>query len=95
VRAEILERLAEAGAAAPAQAALPLTADLSESEKAIHRILREDEALHVDQVVETTGLTPSDVLAALFVLEMKGLIRQLPGKFFLRVLPAKALSRTP
>ncbi|MFQ5777582.1 MAG: hypothetical protein ACE5IP_06200, partial [Terriglobia bacterium] len=32
----------------------------------------------------------SDVLAALFGLEMKGLIRQLPGKFFVRALPAGA-----
>ncbi|MBI2955843.1 MAG: DNA-protecting protein DprA [Acidobacteria bacterium] len=94
VRSEILERLAALGAST-AQKELPLAAELSDSERAIFGILKVDEALHVDQVVEATGLSPSDVLAALFELEMKGLIRQLPGKFFLRVLPAETLSRTP
>ena len=92
VRSEILERLA---ASAPAeQKALPLIENLSAAEKGIYAILKVDEALHVDQVVEATELSPSDVLAALFDLEMKGLIRQLPGKFFLRVLPASVGSRT-
>lgn len=94
VRSEILERLAAAGSTALEQKELPLTAELSEIERAIFRILKPDEALHVDQVVEATALTPSDVLPALFELEMKGLIRQLPGKYFLRVLPAESLSRT-
>ena len=92
VRSEILERLA---ASAPAeQKALPLIENLSAAEKGIYAILKVDEALHVDQVVEATELSPSDVLAALFDLEMKGLIRQLPGKYFLRVLPASVGSRT-
>jgi DNA processing protein len=92
VRSEILERLA---ASAPAeQKALPLAENLSAAEKAVYSILKVDEALHVDQVVEGTELSSSDVLAALFELEMKGLIRQLPGKFFLRVLPAGVGSRT-
>ncbi len=94
VRSEIIERLAAAGSTALEQKELPLTAELSEIERAIFRILRADEALHVDQVVEATALTISDVLPALFELEMKGLIRQLPGKYFLRVLPAESLSRT-
>ncbi|MGH9804935.1 MAG: DNA-processing protein DprA [Candidatus Acidiferrales bacterium] len=88
VRAEILERLAESAVADAGQADLPLAAELSGSERGVFSILRVDEALHVDQVVEASGMTSSDVLAILFDLEMKGLIRQLPGKFFLRVLPA-------
>jgi len=36
--------------------------------------------------VENTGLNSSDVLATLFDLEMKGFIRQLPGKLFGKVL---------
>ena len=92
VRSEILERLA---ASAPAeQKALPLIENLSAAAKGVYAILKVDEALHVDQVVEATELSPSDVLAALFDLEMKGLIRQLPGKYFLRVLPASVGSRT-
>ncbi|MBI4466200.1 MAG: DNA-protecting protein DprA [Acidobacteria bacterium] len=94
VRSEILERLAATTVAAPAQKALPLEENLSATARAVFGILKVDEALHVDQVVESTELASSDVLAALFELEMKGLIRQLPGKFFLRVLPAGVGSRT-
>ncbi|MFQ5778871.1 MAG: DNA-processing protein DprA, partial [Terriglobia bacterium] len=70
VRAEILERAAAAGAV-PAE--LSLAADLSATERSVYRILKVDAAQHVDQVVETTELSSSDVLAALFGLEMKGL----------------------
>ena len=45
-----------------------------------------DESLHVDDLVELSGLTSSEVLAALFDLELKGVVRQLPGKQFLKVL---------
>ena len=88
VRSEILERLAAGMAFAPEQKPLPLAQSLSATEQAVFAILKVDEALHVDQVLESAELSSSDVLAALFDLEMKGLIRQLPGKFFLRVLPA-------
>lgn len=88
VRSEILSRLAAAAPAEPGQAGLPLTEHLSELERAVMGILKADEALHVDQLVESAALSPSDVLAALFDLEMKGLIRQLPGKYFIRALPA-------
>jgi len=36
--------------------------------------------------VETSGLNSSEVLATLFTLEMKGMVRQLPGKQFNKVL---------
>jgi hypothetical protein len=36
--------------------------------------------------VDTSGLNSSEVLATLFDLEMKGIIRQLPGKQFSKVL---------
>jgi hypothetical protein len=36
--------------------------------------------------VETTGLNSSAVLATLFEMEMKGLVRQLSGKQFSKVL---------
>jgi len=45
-----------------------------------------DEARHVDDLVENSGLSSSEVLAALFDLELKGVVRQLPGKQFLKVL---------
>lgn len=40
---------------------------------------------HIDAIVETSGLGPADVLVALLGLEFKGLVRQLPGKWFTRV----------
>jgi DNA processing protein len=67
VRSEILERLAAAGSTALEQKELPLAAELSEVERAVFRILKADEALHVDQVVEATALTPSDVLPACLI----------------------------
>jgi predicted Rossmann fold nucleotide-binding protein DprA/Smf involved in DNA uptake len=45
-----------------------------------------DEWRHVDELVELSGLTSSEVLAALFDLELKSVVRQLPGKQFLKVL---------
>jgi DNA processing protein len=59
---------------------------LSETERALFGLLGTDEARHVDELVETSGLNSSEVLAALFELEMKGIVRQMPGKQFLKVL---------
>ncbi len=88
VRAEILERLAAAAPPEGQRSELPLLGQLAGIEKTVFGILKPDEALHVDQVVEATGFGSSEVLSVLFELEMKGLIRQLPGKYFLRALPA-------
>ncbi|HEY2119831.1 MAG TPA: hypothetical protein VGH37_11645 [Candidatus Acidoferrum sp.] len=40
----------------------------------------------IDYLVETTGLNSSEVLATLFNLELKGIVSQLPGKRFTKVL---------
>ncbi|MEX1139274.1 MAG: DNA-processing protein DprA [Bacteroidota bacterium] len=42
------------------------------------------EPLHIDLIADTTGLTTPDGLVALLSLEFKGLVRQLPGKYFQR-----------
>ena len=42
--------------------------------------------LAIDDIVERSGLNSSEVLATLFTLQMKGIIRQLPGKQFSKVL---------
>jgi DNA processing protein len=49
-------------------------------------LLSTDEPKHIDEIVEASELNSSEVLATLFDLEMKGMIRQLPGKQFSRVL---------
>jgi DNA processing protein len=59
---------------------------LTPTEKKIYELLATEEPRHIDDLVETTGLNSSEVLATLFDLEMKGIIRQLPGKLFTKVL---------
>jgi DNA processing protein len=49
-------------------------------------LLNVDQARHIDEIMEVSGLTSSEVLATLFDLELKGVVRQLPGKQFLKVL---------
>jgi DNA processing protein len=55
-------------------------------ERPIYALLSVDETRHVDEIVELSGLNSSEVLASLFDLEMRGVVRQLPGKQFLKVL---------
>jgi hypothetical protein len=45
-----------------------------------------DEARQVDDFVENSGLTTLEVLGPLFDTGLRGVIRQLPGKQFLKVL---------
>jgi DNA processing protein len=60
--------------------------NLAPTERPLYELLSLDESRHVDELVELSGLTSSEVLAALFDLELKGVVRQLPGKQFLKVL---------
>jgi DNA processing protein len=38
----------------------------------------------IDTLITSSGLTAQEVLNALLILELRGLIRQMPGKQFLR-----------
>jgi DNA processing protein len=38
--------------------------------------------LHIDEIIAGSGLAPAEISSTLMVLELKGLIRQHPGKFF-------------
>jgi DNA processing protein len=60
--------------------------NLSPIEKRLFDLIRIEQAIHVDELVETTGLSSSETLAALCEMEMRGIIRQMPGKQFVRVL---------
>jgi DNA processing protein len=45
-----------------------------------------DAATHLDDLLEKIGdISVSELIAALFELEMLGLVRQLPGKNFVKV----------
>ena len=82
VRAELMP---VESASAEERAAL-VEAGLGPTEKPLYDLLSVDQARHVDELVEVSGLSSSEVLAALFDLEMKSVVRQLPGKQFLKVL---------
>jgi len=56
---------------------------LSENEQAVYDTLSESESA-IDEVIRASGLPPSAVSVALLGLEMKRLIRQLPGKLFVK-----------
>ena len=54
--------------------------------RAVLKALRPDVALNLDTLIESLeGVSPSEILTALFELEMAGLIRQLAGKNYVRV----------
>jgi DNA processing protein len=65
---------------------LLVAASLNGSAKKLYELLNAEESVPIDDIVERSGLNSSDVLATLFDLEMKGIIRQLPGKQFSKVL---------
>ena len=82
VRAELLP----VEAASTEERAALVEENLAPGERPLYELLSLDESRHVDDLVELSGLTSSEVLAALFDLELKGVVRQLPGKQFLKVL---------
>jgi DNA processing protein len=59
---------------------------LSPHEKKIYRVLKADEAMHLDEVIEKLEpeLSSSEIFAAMFELELAGKVKQLPGKNFVR-----------
>ena len=59
---------------------------LSPHEKKIYAVLKADEALHLDEIIEKLEpqLSSSEIFAALFELELAGKVKQLPGKNFVR-----------
>jgi DNA processing protein len=59
-------------------------ADLSQSEAKIYNLLSTDEPAHIDALAGRTELPISQLTGALLGLEMRDLIRQLPGKCFVR-----------
>jgi DNA processing protein len=58
----------------------------SPHEKKLLRLLKADEATHIDQLVEAleAEMSSSEIFAALFELELNGKVKQLPGKNFVK-----------
>lgn len=56
---------------------------LSDEESAVFGCLR-DEPRHIDSITAETGRPPARISGALMTLELKGLVKQLPGKYFIK-----------
>src|SRR5580692_9023024 len=58
--------------------------ELNENEQKIFAAVRLEDETSIDEVIRASGLPSSTVNVALFSLEMKRLVKQLPGKLFVR-----------
>jgi len=74
----------ETGAESPGAQTASLFEEPSFSphEKKIYKVLKADEAMHLDEIVEKIEpeLSSSEIFAAMFELELAGKVKQLPGK---------------
>jgi DNA processing protein len=64
----------------------PDDGEMSPHEKRIFKLLKADEATHIDDIVERleSEVSSSEIFAALFELELSGKVKQLPGKNFVK-----------
>jgi DNA processing protein len=69
-------------APSPNSASSP-TPDLSKDEKAIWERLTL-EPVHIDELSRKTGIVTHELLGRLLMMELRGIIKQLPGKHFVR-----------
>ena len=59
---------------------------MTEVARAILRALTPDAPVPLDNLVDTLApVSASEIIASLFELELSGMVRQVPGKSFLRV----------
>lgn len=58
--------------------------ELSENEQKVYDAVKPDDESSIDEVIRRSGLPSSAVSVALLSLEMKRVIKQLPGKLFVR-----------
>ncbi len=69
-----------------AESSEPVPASVSHVARIVLGALRPDQPVGLDHLVETIeGTSSSEIIATLFELELAGLVRQVPGKNFLRV----------
>jgi DNA processing protein len=69
--------------ASPAETAQLPALELSENEQKVYDLLSKEQ-LSIDEVIRQSGLPASGASVALLSLEMKRIIRQLPGKLFVK-----------
>ena len=62
-----------------------IAGSLSAPERSVYDLVKVDEAIHIDGILDALpNLSSSEVLAYLLELEFKNLVRQLPGKNFVK-----------
>jgi DNA processing protein len=84
-QSRILAEGGQAAGEAASQAALPFGPNSEIARAALGR-LQADTPTHIDKLLETLeNYSSSEIIAALFELEMLGLVRQLPGRNFVKV----------
>ncbi len=59
--------------------------ELNENEQKVLTAMKADDEMSIDEIIRASGLPSSAVSVALFSLEMKRLVKQLPGKMFVRI----------
>jgi DNA processing protein len=57
---------------------------LTDAEKFVLELLRDDEATHIDRLMEASSLSSPELMSVLCELEMKDKIKQLAGKKFVK-----------
>jgi DNA processing protein len=58
--------------------------ELNENEQKVLIVVKADDEMSIDEIIRASSLPSSAVSVALFSLEMKRLVKQLPGKMFVR-----------
>jgi DNA processing protein len=87
VRQALMVRMAEGDATGGVAGASEFTEGLSGVEKALCEVLKVEESLQIDLILDKIPEhSPSEVLAGLLELEIKGMARQLPGKNYVKAL---------
>jgi DNA processing protein len=62
--------------------------EMPAQERKVYALLRADESVHIDELIEKLDgrLSSAEIFSALFELEMASKIRQMPGKYFVRTM---------
>jgi DNA processing protein len=85
----LVPKPAEAAATdSPKSASLFDQQEMPAQERKVYALLRADESMHIDQLIEKLDglLSSAEIFSALFELEMASKIRQMPGKYYVRTM---------
>jgi DNA processing protein len=84
--AEQVLRVLKIGAHAPkGEQVRLLEPEMAEEERKIWNQLNPTDGVHVDTLSESLQMSVAEALGILLMMELKGIVRQLPGKYFVRI----------